>query len=309
MPSGLVGRARETGALADLLAAALAGEARLVLCGGEPGVGRTRLATEVAARAAAAGVPVAWGAAPEPGAGAPFGPWRQVLRELLPDVDGPLDVAADLVPLGSGAPEVSRAGDDRFRLFDAVVHVLHAAARRAGLLVVLDDVDRADPDSLLLLRHVAGHLRGARALMLATHEDTAAADGLPSGPVVERMTLCRLPPEAVAAQLGVLGAPDTQARRVYELSGGNPLLVAELARELAAGRPIGVPSGVREAVTRRLGRLSPRCRHVLRAAAVLGGRVDLPVLAAVVGRPLMECLDPLDEATTACLLEPADAPG
>ncbi|MDF2975386.1 MAG: transcriptional regulator, LuxR family [Actinomycetospora sp.] len=308
MPSGLVGRARETGVLADLLAAALAGEARLVLCGGEPGVGRTRLAAEVAARAAATDVPVVWAAAPEPEAGPPFGPWRQVLREL-PDVGGPLDVAADLVPLGPGAPAAPRDGEDRFRLFDAVVRVLHGAARRAGLLVVLDDVDRADPDSLLLLRHVAGHLRGARALVLATHDDTAAADGLPSGPAVERMTLCRLPPDAVAAQLGALGVPDTQAGRVHELSGGNPLLVAELARELAAGRPIGVPSGVREAVTRRLGRLSPRCRHVLRAAAVLGGRVDLPVLAGVVGRPLMECLDPIDEATTACLLEAADAPG
>ncbi len=295
MPSGLVGRDRELAALAALLRASLAGDARLVLCGGEPGIGRTRIATELAARAAADGVAVAWGSVTEPGTGPPYLPWRQVLRAL--------PGAADLAATG---------GEDRYRLFDAVTGALRAAADPAGLLVVLDDVHRADADSLLLLRHVAGQLRGARVLLLATHDDTAATPALPGGPAVERMVLRRLPPDAVAAQLAAAtggAVPAEQARRVHELTGGNPFLVTELARDIGEGRPIRVPSGVREAVERRLGRLSPRSRHELRAAAVLGRGFDLAVLAGVVGRPVLECLDPIDEATAAGLVEPADGPG
>ena len=311
MPSELVGRDRELAAVAGLLAAALAGDGRLVLCGGEPGIGRTRLAAELAVRATADGIPVAWGAAAEPDAGPPFLPWRQVLRGL-PDIAGPLGGAADLAPLVPGGAPTTGGGADRFRLFDAVVRVLHAAAEPAGLLVVLDDVHRADPDSLLLLDHVAGQLRGARVLLLATYDDTAAPPVLPGGSAVERMALRRLAPNAVAAQLAAAtggAVPAEQARRVHELTGGNPFLVAELARDLGEGRQISVPAGVREAVGRRLGRLSPRCRHELRAAAVLGRRFDLAVLAAAIGRPLLECLDPIDEATAVGLLEPGDAPG
>lgn len=303
VPSGLVGRDRELAALAGLLAAALAGDARLVLCGGEPGIGRTRFAAELATRAAADGVPVAWGSPAEPDTTAPFLPWRQVLREL------PGGGAAALVP--GGAPAAAD-GEDRFRQFDAVVRALHAAAEPAGLLVVLDDVHRADPASLLLLHHVTGQLRGSRMLLLATHDDTAAGPALPTGPAVERLTLRLLSREAAGAQLvAIVGTavPVETAERVHELAGGNPFLVTELARDIGEGRRIGVPAGVREAVGRRLGRLSPRCRHELRAAAVLGSRFDLAVLAAVVGRPLLECLDPIDEATAAGLLEPADAPG
>jgi DNA-binding CsgD family transcriptional regulator len=298
----LVGRDRELAELSSLLAAAVGGDARLVLCGGEPGIGRTRVAVEFAARAAADGVPVAWGAAAGPDAGPPFLLWRQVLHGLA-DPAG-----VDVAPLGWAAATAATAdGEDRFRLFDAVVRMLHAAAEAAGLLVVLDDVHRADPASLLLLAHVAGQLRGSRLLLLATHDDTTAT-ALPGGPSVERITLSRLAPEAVAAIVGS-AVPAGQAARVHELTGGNPFLVAELARDLAEGRPLGVPAGVREAVARRLGRLSPRCRHALRASAVLGARFDLAVLAAVVGRPILECLDPVDEATAAGLLEPGDAPG
>ncbi|WP_156067736.1 helix-turn-helix transcriptional regulator [Pseudonocardia halophobica] len=303
-----MGRDRELAALTGMLAAALTGDPRLVLCGGEPGIGRTRLATELAARAAADRVPVAWGAGAGPDVAPPFLPWRQVLRGL----PGPAPPAggSDLAPLTDGVAAVEE--EDRFRLFDTVVRVLHAAAEPAGLLVVLDDVHRADPASLRLLHHVAAQLRGGRLLLVATHDDTAGPASLPSGPAVDRLALRRLPPQAVAVQLAdVVGAavPVDQAERVHELSAGNPFLAAELGRDLAEGRPIGVPVGVREAVGRWLGRLSPRCRHELRIAAVLGPCVDLVVLAAVVGRPLLECLDPIDEAADAGLLEPGDAPG
>ena len=104
--------------------------------------------------------------------------------------------AVDLAPLTPGGGTASADGEDRFRLFDAVVRVLHAAAGPAGLLVVLDDVHRADPASLLL-HHVAGQLRGSRLLLLATHDVTTAGAPLPSGPAVERLDLRGLSGEAV----------------------------------------------------------------------------------------------------------------
>lgn len=312
MQPELVGRDRELAALGEHLTAAVRGDARLVLCGGEPGIGRTRLAEEFAARATARGVLLAW-ATTEPDAGPPFLPWRQVVRELPDLAAHAMRVgAADLAPLVDPATAGTGGGEDRFRLFDAVVRLLHAAAEPAGLVVVLDDVHRADAGSLLLLHHVASRLRGSRVLVLATYDDTAAAPTLPSGPGVERIAVHRLRPDAVARQLAAVTGGDVpvgQAERVHELTGGNPFLVAELARDLTEGRPLGVPAGVREAVGRRLSRLSPRCRHALRAAAVLGRHVDLAVLAAVVDRPILECLDPVDEAIAAGLLEPADAPG
>lgn len=306
MRSGLVGRDRELAALAGLLAAALAGDARLVLCGGEPGIGRTRLAEELARRAAARGVPVVWGRAGE--RKPPCWPWRQVLR-AVPDAAA---VATRLAP----AP-LDGASPEGFRLFDTVSHALREAARRSGLVVVLEDLHVADEASLRLLQHLAGDLAGSRLLVLATHHHAGRGPlgevlvGLVREPVTERLELTGLAPDAVAAQLaGRLGPVSAElAARVHELTGGNPFFVDELARHLADGRQLGIPATVRDAVAGRVGRLSPRCRHVLRAAAVVGRRFPVAVVAAVVGRPVLECLDPLDEAVDAGLLEPAATAG
>ncbi|MDP8936677.1 MAG: ATP-binding protein, partial [Actinomycetota bacterium] len=78
----LVGRDQEVAVLTSLLCAARQGHPRLVLCGGEPGIGKTRLAAELAAQAKLQGTPTAWGRAPEGTAPPPFWLWRQVLRSL-----------------------------------------------------------------------------------------------------------------------------------------------------------------------------------------------------------------------------------
>src|SRR6476661_2771457 len=108
MRTGLVGRERELAALVDHLESALAAHPRVVLCRGEPGIGKTRMAEELTGLAASRGVPVAWGAAAESRGGPPYWPWRQVLRAVSASVDvvkmaDELGVLADLVPL---APEV-----------------------------------------------------------------------------------------------------------------------------------------------------------------------------------------------------------
>jgi predicted ATPase len=85
--SELVGRRHELGVLADCLCSAQAGRAVLLLCRGEPGIGKTRLAEELVATAAARGFTTAWSQAAESAGAPPYWPWRQVLRRVDEQVD------------------------------------------------------------------------------------------------------------------------------------------------------------------------------------------------------------------------------
>ncbi|WP_020392682.1 LuxR C-terminal-related transcriptional regulator [Kribbella catacumbae] len=146
---GIVGRGRELGALRGRLEQAQAGRGRVVICGGEAGIGKTRLAQEFAGSALATGAAVVSGRCIE-GEGAPaYWPWRQVLKGLKVDADGVL------------------AGDDRFRLFEAVTEAIATAAGAQGLVVLLDD--RALADALHARQEACpGPAGRAERLLLAT---------------------------------------------------------------------------------------------------------------------------------------------
>ncbi|MET9227718.1 AAA family ATPase [Lentzea sp. NPDC003310] len=263
-----MGRARELAAVRSWL---VAETGRLVLCGGEPGIGKTRLAQELAGHALALGREVVWGHCVET-AGAPaFWPWRQVLKAAGAD------------------PEVVLAHDaevpqDRFRVFDAVA----AALDRDGLVVVVEDVHWADEASLLVLAHLATHLRGV--LLFATFRDPcpAVADLMRAA---ERIDLHGLAADDVAQLVG----PE-HAATITELTGGNPLFVTEIARAAADGtwRADQPPRSVRDIVTARLARLSPPARELVKTAALIGRDFDLDLAEAASGLPI----GLLDEATT-----------
>jgi predicted ATPase len=180
-----VGRERELDTLAGLLGEACGGEPRLVLCGGEPGIGKTRLAEELVALAHGKGVPAVWGGAVEAEGAPPYWPWRQVLRAVSASdgavgVAEQLRVAEDLAVVAPEAfPQVAGPASDldsgpelRFRAFDGVARFLRRMALDRGLLVVLDDLHWADPASLLLLQHVACELGPSGLFVLATFRDT-----------------------------------------------------------------------------------------------------------------------------------------
>lgn len=112
-----------------------------MVCSGEPGIGKTRLAEELATRPGARGVPVLWGRAAEDGAAPAFWPWRQLLAALRAN-------GLERPGAHEGADDAARA---RFRFFDAVSAAVTSTAARAGL-VVLDDMHGADRPSVLLLR-------------------------------------------------------------------------------------------------------------------------------------------------------------
>ena len=297
VPGGLVGRGRELALLTSWLDRARAGVGRLVLCAGEPGIGKTRLAQELADRARADGVPVAWGACTEAEDAPALWPWRQVLGALGVDLAAVMAGAAGTV-------------EDRFRVVDAVGSALRDAARPDGLLVVLDDVHRADPASAAVLRHVAVAAPSTGVLVLAPHRDRepGATDPLPElagAPGAERLDLRPFGLSEVTDQLAGV-APGTDAADVLRVTGGNPLFVREVARAIADGtwRPDRPPRSVLDAVGTRVARLRPGARDLLRSAAVLGRDVSVPVLAGASGRPAAECGALLDELDGHGLVDP-----
>ena len=204
----------------------------------------------------------------------------------------------------------------RFQLFESVREFLVDAAAGTGLLLVLDDVHWADPPSLRLLRHLAPGIGASRLLLLATYRDTetggrdeltAFLAALAREDAVSRIRLTGLTQDQVACQLAAVTgnevAPDLAAA-ISRRTHGNPFFVAELGRLLDAG-PGGLPEAVRDTVRARLGALTPDCRAVLCAAAVLGATIDPSAVAAVTQRDVAAMLTVLDEAAAAGIVTSA----
>jgi DNA-binding CsgD family transcriptional regulator len=297
----LVGRRRELKTLQTALKSASGGSGRLVLCDGEPGAGKTRIAQELAGVALAEGVAVAWGRCVEAEGAPAFWPWRQVLRSLGVDPEGVL------------RGDVESPGD-RFRLFDDISGTVVGSASGAGVLVILDDVHWADEPSLLLLRHVADQVDASRLLLVATFRDAEPGSALPRvlpdlmrTPAVERLSLRGFGLLEVSEQLAGIGLGEgaIDARYVLDLTGGNPLFVREIARAVADGtwHPEHPPRTVLDVVSARLERVSADCRQFIQAAAIVGRDFSLAVAAPAVRRTVAECLSLVDEAIAHRLID------
>jgi DNA-binding CsgD family transcriptional regulator len=338
----MVGRDRELARVTRLLDHAVTGRGHLVLCTGEAGIGKTRLAEEAAALAAARGVPVVWARAADRGSSAPYGLWRMVLGDLAVRAAGADasgvdrwsavfgDTERPAVVEGADAgsarrfalsPEGADAGSERrFALFAEVRRRLAEAARPSGLLLVLDDLQWADEASAALLTDVVRQLRGTPILVFATYRDSAASDEVSAGLLqalsadanTERVDLRGLPAAAVGDMLRAAGlaASAEQAGEVHSETGGNPFLVRELALMLVQQSGAGsVPGRVVEATAYRLAQLSGRAREVLQAAAVAGNSFSVGVVARMLGVPVLTLLGPLDEGRVAGFLAAGDRPG
>jgi predicted ATPase len=196
-----VGRDDELQVLRSALRDALSDQGRLVLLAGEPGIGKSRLADEIAEEARGKGATVLWGRCWEAGGAPAYWPWLQSLRPLvraLPPEQLRTDLGEGASDLAEVLPELGRvlakrrpteAADPqsaRFRLFDAVASLLRSAARTKPLVLVLDDVHVADTPSLLL-EFVAGELRDARMLVLAAYRDTELGEGHPLTETLTRL--------------------------------------------------------------------------------------------------------------------------
>jgi DNA-binding CsgD family transcriptional regulator len=296
----LIGRSAELDFLRERLDGARRGAGRLVLCAGEAGIGKSRLAQEFAGVALAGDATVAWGRCVETDGAPVYWPWRQVLRSLGVEPDGLL--ARDV-----------ETSEDRFRMFDDLTWTLCEIARRGVLVVVLEDVHRSDEASLLVLRHLADQLVDAPLLVLATFRDVEPGSVMPGvlpelvrAPGTSRLDLRRFDLTEVEEQLRATVGDVGAARSVLELTGGNPLFVREVARVLAEGgwQPDRPPRSVLDIVMARLDRASESCRVLVQCAAVAGRYVDLGVVAEALGVPVADCLPDFDEAVALGLLEP-----
>ena len=323
----LVGREHELELAADALREARAGGLRVVGLSGEPGMGKTRLASEIEAAARASGALAVWGRGIEE-AGA-FAPWVAVLRDLVPHA---ANLAAGAVEdvrrltgeAGSGVEPVS-GDDDRVRMFDAVAAMLTRAAEPAGLVVVLDDLHWADRSSLELLRHVSRAAAPARMLLVLAYRESEAEPGHQLPAVLADLGRARGFERIRLGGLGLdevrrfvpesAGLRDALVRDLHERTGGNPFFVAELARSAAERAGAGaaataVPDSVREVVLQRLLPMPAASRRALDAAAVLGRPFTVVTVARIAGLSREEASAALEPARLARLLtEVAEAPG
>ena len=326
----LVGRDAELALLGGWLDEAVAGNPRLVLCSGEPGIGKTRLAEELGRLAQSRSVPTRWGHGVESAGAPPYWPWQELLRSIadLVDVVGLsddnllTDHVRQLVPglFPPATDTMDGSPEDRFTQFDCMSRLLRQVASRTPLVIVLDDAQWADQPSLLLLQHVVRTLSDERLLLLVNHRDTENGhSGLLTGMLREGPTralhLSGLGAPAVGRQLALALSHEvdsTQAEEVRALTGGNPFFIGEIARilgdERVSHRGSLVTVSIRDAIATRLHRLSPDCVQVLQAASIIGREVSAPLVAAVVDLPVAVCLGTLDEAVDAGLLESGTAP-
>ena len=290
-----VGRDAELGQVARSALEAAAGRTRIVLVTGDAGAGKTALAGLVGQRLAAEGWTVTIGRCPEH-EGAPAGwPWAETLRRLARTVP-PADPQA-LATLLTDTPARDRdAAAARFRLHRAVAAYLEEVSRAAPLLVVLDDLHRADGETLAILTDVTADPTTSRILVLATYRPAEVTEQLSSCLAAlaarepDRVALRGLDAAAAGELIrATCGRPvDGQTARVIaERTGGNPFFIKETARLLdsegALAATTEVPAGVREVLQRRIARLPATAQTILRQAAVIGTETDVDVLGDVAG--------------------------
>ena len=329
----LVGRARELQELRDAYADACGGRGGVHLILGDPGVGKTRLASALAEEAAADGATVVWTrgwgrAAP------PYWPWVEVVRGLCSDVDG----ATLRSELGAGADELLRLAPElaerlpdarpppreqlsgaevseiaRFTLFDALVALLRMRGQDAPVVVLIDDLQAVDEGSLVALDFVSRMLRDVAVMLVVTMhervpERTPDAQAALSNIVRagRRLVLGGLSSDDVGRLIALTSGIEplpALALAVHERTEGNAFFAREiLALLLAEGRleqppaDLPLPHGVRETIRRRLEPLDDHAIAILGQAAILGRTFCLTALERACGLGRARVLAALDAA-------------
>jgi DNA-binding SARP family transcriptional activator/tetratricopeptide (TPR) repeat protein len=311
--SPFVGRTGELGQLEDLWEEAAAGQRQIVLVSGDPGMGKTRLATEFAQGVHdSAGAGVLYGRADEHGT-LSYQPFVEALRhwaintpaeDLQSNLGRHAGVLARLVPeITIRLPEpplVEQGEQPRDLLFDAVTATLSAIAASRPTLLVIDDLHWADPGALLMFRHLARAPHSSRLMVLATHRETEPSDSLAETladlgreQLFERLRLGGLGPDETAALIASIQGNRSSAdlaQAIHAETGGNPFLVEALVQHLAehgqALEELGAVSGTstREAIY--AGGVPSLVREaVAHRASALGPDVEHVLeVASVVGR-------------------------
>ncbi|MBK6014479.1 BTAD domain-containing putative transcriptional regulator [Streptomyces sp. MBT53] len=291
----------------------------VVTLSGEAGSGKSTLLDHFGHLLRREGWIVITGRCPEEDGAPPAWAWVEALSELArispPDVVEPLD--AFLQPGGAREPLTRDAAAGRFKVHMAVREWLSAVAARQPLALFVDDLHRADTETLMLLCRAAS-LRAPVLVTAAFRSDEAGSRPAPFQAELARLSAYRLTlrgldtpavAELVREVCGTDVAPETVAA-LAERTGGNPFFVTESARLLAVEGTLKavteVPEAIRDVLRLRLANLSPAERSVIGLAAVCGREADIDVLAEASDLEPAEVYDSLEACVRAGLLtEPA----
>jgi class 3 adenylate cyclase len=274
----LVGRKRELAALRRSLKRAVDGRsARVALVTASPGVGKSRLAAELARRTK--GVTTLWGRCLSYGEGITYWPLREVVAEAEPSEERDAVLAALDAEPPPPAPEIAFL----FRRF------CEAVAGGRTLVLVLDDVHWAEPTFLELLEHLADKGEGPILVVCLARDELLEErptflDGRTN---VDRISLDVLSPEDTAELLDGLGGgmlESDQHTRISETAEGNPLFVEQLLALALEGGLVErtLPETIQALLAARLDRLGPGERAVLERGAVIGKEFRLDDVVALV---------------------------
>jgi class 3 adenylate cyclase len=330
----LVGRERELTDLEDALLAAIGGEGRMVLLAGDAGMGKTRLATELGERARGIGAIVLAGGCSEADLALPYLPFLEALGNYVAQVDlkalrqqlgGSASELGNLFPrLGRVPTETGDPIQAKARFFEAILHLLEVIAAESGLLLIVEDLHRADASTRELLDYLARRLLPARVLVLGTyrieeigrkHPLLANIQGWRRSGLTELVELKPLDSAGVTRMVeAVLDAPLHAGTGdfLHARCEGNPFVLEEFLKESIDRGDIyqtdqgwerkeltdfRLPETVRETILLRLDRLAIDEVRMLRAASVLGDSFDDHTLIAVAGQDLTT----IREALRACV--------
>jgi DNA-binding CsgD family transcriptional regulator/tetratricopeptide (TPR) repeat protein len=299
-----VARVRELGQLERALDATQAGSGTTALVAGEAGIGKTRLASELAARARDAGFEVLLGRSIDlVGTELPYQPFVEALR-----------------PLGQLRQVDDQAVGSQLRVFEQALALLSERAAAAPVLLVLEDLHWADTSTLDLVVFLAHNLHDRPVLLLATYRADEPSSAERMRRLAERV---RRSGSALVVELGPLDREELAALLVAHADGlppaaltdaivarsqGNPFFAEELLAA-AADRNGALPPRLRDLLLQRVARLDPATVGLLRLAAAAGRDVGYPLLRAVAGLPERELRESLRQAVEHGVLVALQATG
>lgn len=343
--SGFVGRERELELASSAVNDAVSGQAQFFVISGEPGIGKTSLARELAQIASDSGFLVFWGRCDIEASAQPYWPWITVIREMVASASGGVLQAAmgskwaiienmladadSLTPQENTIPDQQNAESSRLSLFDAVVALLENTSANAPVALILDDIQWSDASSLRMLEYVSRQVAGFKILIALTHRsaDTRSNPAL-SATVAE---LSRQPGYTGVELAGLSRTATSELIRagqssrlsestigaVFDRTDGHPFFASEIARFLAESDARGtqqntrieLPPSVRAILDQRFHELSEPTITVLRYAALLGRSFSIRQLVAVLPDVSVdELVGHLDQATAARLVFGTDRP-
>jgi predicted ATPase len=333
-----VGRGELLGDLDGALRAASDGRGGLMLLSGEPGIGKTRAAEQFASLALEQGAVAHLGRCPEAEGAPAFWPWVQLLRAhaaacpplrmrqlLAGEARDIAQIAPGIHPDLSDSPPlpILEPGPARFRLFDSIVQFWKRASEGAPIVLILDDLHRADDPSWVLLQFIAPELGRSRLLVIGTYREVEFhRDGVRSASLGELTRLAStrcfelqgFSREEVERFVELTIAEPLSEETVtllHERSNGNPFFLTQLTpsldprrrgasgEEVEGGLRLELPRSVREAITQQLAGLSPTCRELLTVAAVIGRDFTLGALELATEHSRQTVLDAVSAASEA----------